>query len=225
LYVTNNSRETAESVAERLRVIDPNVTPDDAVTSSQVAANECSPGERVVVFGEAGVSEPLSARGCVLVDNMNATECDAVVVGLHNFDYQSVARASRLILGGARFIASNVDPQYPTEDGVMPGNGSVVAAIAVVTAVDPQVCGKPFPTMVAYVRKRCEDQGLKPPSAVIGDQLATDGEFAAALGVPFGLVLTGVTNLALGESWAKTHTSTAIAADVLEAASAVCAFE
>jgi len=221
LYVTNNSRETPATVAERLRVLDPKATPDDVVTSSMVAAQLCEPTDRVVAFGEEGVVEALRQRGCTVLDAANPGECDAVVVGLHDFDYDSVARAARLVIGGARFIAANVDPQYPTEDGVMPGNGSVVAAISVVAGVEPLVAGKPHETMVRYLLHRCVERGFGEPVAVIGDQLATDGELALALDVTFALVLTGVTTLDQAMYWARNHHETLLAHDVHAAAEAL----
>ena len=57
---------------------------------------------------------------------------DAVVVGLDpNLTYLRLAAAADCIRAGARFIATNRDPIYPTERGLRPGAGTIVAAIEV----------------------------------------------------------------------------------------------
>jgi ribonucleotide monophosphatase NagD (HAD superfamily) len=88
---------------------------------------------------------------------------------------------------GARFIATNLDPTYPAANGLLPGAGALVAAVATAGGRRPEVAGKPEPAMAALVRARYEN-----PVVMIGDRPSTDGVFAAALGVPFALVLSGV---------------------------------
>jgi ribonucleotide monophosphatase NagD (HAD superfamily) len=97
-------------------------------------------------------------------------------------------RAARAIRAGARFIATNLDPTLPTANGLEPGAGALVAAIRVASGTEPEVAGKPFPPTAALVRARAADVEI-----MVGDRLDTDGLVARLLGVPFGLVLTGVT--------------------------------
>ena len=59
---------------------------------------------------------------------------DAVVVGFHrDFDYDGLERASRAVRDGARFVATNLDATYPVPGGLIPGAGSIVAAVATAT--------------------------------------------------------------------------------------------
>ena len=89
------------------------------------------------------------------------------------------------------FVATNLDPTYPAADGLLPGAGSLVAAVATAGGRAPEVAGKPEPAMAALVRARYGE-----PVVMIGDRPSTDGAFAAALGVPFALVLSGIAGTA-----------------------------
>jgi ribonucleotide monophosphatase NagD (HAD superfamily) len=92
------------------------------------------------------------------------------------------------VRGGARLIGTNGDPTYPTPDGVLPGGGSLVAAVAYASGVDATVAGKPNRPMVDAVTRR-----FGPIGVMVGDQPRTDGVLARALRARFALVLTGVT--------------------------------
>ena len=116
---------------------------------------------------------------------MATAEHEAVVVGWHrDFDFERMRRAADAVRAGARFIATNLDPTYPAREGVLPGAGSIVAAVATAGGRRPDVAGKPEPAMAALVHARYAN-----PVVMIGDRPSTDGDFATALGVPFALVL------------------------------------
>lgn len=189
VFITNNSSPTlAHHVASLERIGIP-AGPGDVLTSAQAAAALVEPGERVLACGGPGVVEALTARGCVLVDEGPA---DAVVVGLRqDFDYRLLAIASRTVRDGARLIGTNDDPTYPTPDGLLPGAGTLVAAVAYASGVTPVVAGKPHPPMAALAAAR-----VGPVDVMVGDRHTTDGLMARALGARFVLVLTGVTDAA-----------------------------
>ena len=91
---------------------------------------------------------------------------------------------------GARFIAANDDSTFPYADGLLPGNGAIVAAVATASGVQPEIAGKPHPAMAQLVRAKLGSTGI-----VVGDRPETDGMFARSMGYLFGLVLSGVTSL------------------------------
>ncbi|MDQ1521858.1 MAG: hypothetical protein QOI55_2931, partial [Actinomycetota bacterium] len=101
--------------------------------------------------------------------------------------FDRLARASDIVRGGARLVATNLDPTYPAPHGMLPGAGSLVAAVATASGQTPEVAGKPAAATVALVRERLGNDGI-----VVGDRPSTDGALAAALGWPFALVLSGV---------------------------------
>ncbi|MDJ0771110.1 MAG: HAD-IIA family hydrolase [Ilumatobacter sp.] len=190
LFVTNNSMSPIAEQEAALAAID--VPADgDVITSAQAAASLVEPDEVVVVCGGTGVTEAVDARGAFAVDYGPA---DAVVVGLHrSFDFARLQAANAAIRSGARFIATNLDPTFPTPDGPTPGAGALVAAVATVAETQPVVAGKPFAPMAELTRLRCGPDFSSSTAIVVGDRWSTDGSFADELGVPFALVRSGVT--------------------------------
>jgi glycerol 3-phosphatase-2 len=149
-------------------------------------AHSPSPGARVLACPGPGVREALVEHKLLPVDDGPA---DAVVVGFHrDFDYAGLDRASAAVRAGARFVATNLDATYPVPGGLIPGAGSLVAAVATAGGRTPEVAGKPEAPTVGLIRERFGDTGV-----VVGDRPSTDGALATALGWPFALVLSGVT--------------------------------
>jgi glycerol 3-phosphatase-2 len=189
-FLTNNSSLTAGEYLRRLEKIGIPAEPDELLTSAMAAgavlAVELPPGAKVLACAGAGVVEALEHHGFEVVDE---GPCAAVVVGWHReFDFARLARASAAVRAGARFMATNLDPTYPGPDGLLPGNGSLVAAVATASGRNPEVAGKPEPATVALVRRRFGDEGV-----VVGDRPSIDGALAAALGWPFALVISDAT--------------------------------
>jgi 4-nitrophenyl phosphatase len=183
LFVTNNSAPTVSQLLERLeRAGIPGVA-DEVVSSAMAAAAIVGDDQRVLVVGAAGLLEALDERGATIVE----AEPDCVVVGwTEAFDYEMCDRAARAIRGGARFIATNLDPTHPTPSGLRPGTGAIVAAVATAAEREPVVAGKPSSAMRDLVLSRSA------VGAVIGDRAATDGAFAESLGVAFAHVASDV---------------------------------
>src|SRR5437773_909654 len=74
---------------------------------------------------------------------------DAVVVGLDpKFDYLRLTVATDCVRAGARFVATNRDPVYPTERAVRPGAGAIVAAVEAASGVTATSIGKPEPYLL-----------------------------------------------------------------------------
>jgi HAD superfamily hydrolase (TIGR01450 family) len=187
LFVTNNSSAPTAEVEIWLAEIGIPAT-GDVRTSAMAAARLLRAGDRVLALTGPGARDAITSVGGVLVD---VAPADAVVVGFHrDFAYEGLRRATAAVLGGARLIGTNDDPTYPTPEGPIPGGGAILAAVATASGVDPVVAGKPHAPMAAIVRAE-----LAPGerAVVAGDRASTDGQFARALGVPFALVLTGVT--------------------------------
>ena len=160
----------------------------DVLTSAAAAATLVEPGERVLVCGGPGIVEALTARGAVPVADGDA---DAVMVGFdRGFDYERLRIAATAVRRGARLIGTNADPTYPTPEGLIPGGGSILAAVATASGVAPIVAGKPNEPMAALVRAR-----LGPGGTMVGDRHDTDGLLAHRLDYRFVLVLTGSTTV------------------------------
>lgn len=186
-FVTNNATPTVAEYVEKLARAGVAVEPGELVTSAQAAASLVTPGQRVSMVGGAGLREALAERGAELVDP--AREPEAVVVGRSlKLDFAELAAAAKAVRGGARFVASNTDPTFPTPDGLEPGTGALVAYLQVGSGVTADVAGKPNQALARLVLDR-----FGRPDVVVGDQPATDGLLAERVGAAFALVLTGVT--------------------------------
>jgi glycerol 3-phosphatase-2 len=186
LFATNNSAPTVAELQERLARAGVDARPEDLVTSAQAAAGMVEPGSTVLALADGGVLEALDERGVVVVEDGPA---DAVIVGwTHRFDFDRLAQAATAVRDGARLIGTNEDPTHPTPQGLLPGTGAILAAVAAASGVDPEVAGKPHQPLAALVTGRASDVAV-----VVGDRPATDGLLAHRLGVPFALVLSGVT--------------------------------
>ena len=190
-FVTNNSTRTPEQVRDKIRVVGGVDVPlERIVTSAQSAASlltaEAHP---TFVFGSEAIGQALEAQGISLT--MNAEEAGAVVVGMDfDLNYEKLAAACSAVRRGARFVATNTDPTYPIDGGVLPGSGALVAAVAAATGRRPEVAGKPNDAMRALLKQRGIDNAW-----VVGDRLDTDVALAANQdGWQSILVLTGVTD-------------------------------
>ena len=124
---------------------------------------------------------------------------DAVVTGLDpNLTYLRLAAAADCIRAGARFIATNRDPVYPTERGLRPGAGASPRRSRRRPASTPLSIGKPAPHLLELA---AEAVGRDPHEAImIGDGIGTDLAAARAVGARCVLMLTGVTTRAQVEA-------------------------
>ena len=191
LFVTNNAGPTIDALLGRLGRAGIDAAAGDLVTAAMAAAGLVQAGEKVFMIGEGGLEEALLAAGAVLC---GPEEASTVVVGWDsNFDFRTIASASSAIRLGARFVATNEDPTHPSPFGILPGTGSLVAAIATAAHAEPVVAGKPHEALVTLVQERL-DPG-EAIEAVVGDRPSTDGSLAKALSVPFGLVVSDATKL------------------------------
>ncbi|MCV7195299.1 HAD-IIA family hydrolase [Mycobacterium angelicum] len=192
LFVTNNASRSADEVASHLGDLGFTATGEDVVTSAQSAAHLLAaqlPAEaKVLVVGTDALANEISAVGLRPV-RAHDDEPVAVVQGLSmTIGWAELAEAALAIRAGALWVAANIDPTLPTERGLLPGNGSFVAALRTATGAEPQVAGKPAPQLM----KDAVGRGDFSAPLVIGDRLDTDIEGANAAGLPSLMVLTGV---------------------------------
>jgi 4-nitrophenyl phosphatase len=186
LFVTNNAAPTVEELIGRLATVGIVAGEEDLITSAQAAAAMLEPGSTAVLCADEGVSEALARRGVKVVPEGPA---DAVVVSwTRDFDFDRLATAATAVRGGARLIGTNEDATHPTPEGLLPGSGAILAAVATASQATPEVAGKPHEPLVSLLRERAADISM-----VVGDRPSTDGLLARRLDVPFGLVRSGVT--------------------------------
>ncbi|HEY8786603.1 MAG TPA: HAD-IIA family hydrolase [Candidatus Limnocylindria bacterium] len=118
--------------------------------------------------------------------------CDTVVVGLDlHLTYAKIAEAQRAILAGADFVCSNRDRAYPVEGRLLPGAGTIVAAIEVATGAKALCIGKPEPFLFQEAIRRAGKQDGR--VVVVGDSTDYDMVAAHRVGATGVLITTGLT--------------------------------
>jgi 4-nitrophenyl phosphatase len=193
VLATNNASLPPEAFVERLAGFGVAVAPAEILTSAQATAlhlaHDTPPGTPVVTIGEEGVCRALTDVGLTLTDDPAGAR--VVVCGMdRGLTWQKLATATLAIRAGARFLGTNPDLTFPTERGLVHGNGAVLAALRAATGVAPEIVGKPEPLMYRLAAERL---GVAPEHTLaVGDRLDTDILGAHRAGMPSVLVLSGV---------------------------------
>jgi HAD superfamily hydrolase (TIGR01450 family) len=193
-FATNNASRRGTEVVDLLKRVGVPSTSDEVITSAEAAARllaESHPaGAAVLVLGAPALGAELAAVGLTPVTQA-ADQPVAVVQGFSPaLGWADLAEAHVAIRAGASWVATNVDATWPSPRGPLPGNGSLVAALATALGRGPDIIvGKPEP---ALFRTAADRLGAE-HALVVGDRLDTDIEGANRAGMDSLLVLTGVT--------------------------------
>ncbi len=192
VLASNNSARPSSDIVERLARMNVRVDERQVFTSAEATAMylpRIAPrGARVFLVGGEGAANALTRAGYALVDE----NADVVVVGLDpKLTYDKLKRATFEIRRGAKFIGTNGDKTFPSDAGIAPGAGAILAALQAATDVAPIVIGKPERAMfdAAIEKLGAAREGM----AVLGDRLDTDIAGARRAGLRAILVLTGIT--------------------------------
>lgn len=192
LFVTNNSSKTAEQVAEKLVSFDIPATAEHVYTTSMATASYISeerPGASIYYIGEEGLETALQEKGLHLTED----NPEYIVIGIdRHINYEKLAKACLGVRAGATFISTNNDIAIPTEQGFLPGNGSLTAVITVSTQVQPTFIGKPEGIIMEQALKKLGTK--KEDTLMVGDNYDTDIRAGMNAGLDTLLVHTGVTS-------------------------------
>ena len=192
LILTNNSIYTPGDLSFRLKAIGLEISENQIFTSglaTTIFLQKQNAEGTAFVIGESGLTTLLHNAGIVITD----MQPDYVVVGETNFyNYELVKKAVRLIVGGARFILTNPDPNGPSEGGIVPGAGALAALIEKASGVSPFVIGKPNPLMMRTALNYLDVHSEE--TMMIGDRMDTDIAAGVMSGLETILVLSGVTS-------------------------------
>lgn len=193
LLLTNNSRHSPRDLAFNLQRNGLDISPENIFTSAMATArflHTQKPSGTAYVIGESGLTSALHDVGFIITDR----DPDYVVLGeTLNYNFDQITRATRLILGGARFIATNPDANGPVEDGIVPACGATAALMETASGIKAFFVGKPNPLMMRsalnYLGVHSED------TIMIGDRMDTDMVAGVQSGMDTILTLSGVTQL------------------------------
>jgi NagD protein len=189
LFLTNNSQRTRRDVALRLARLGIEVEEEHIFTCAMATARFLAtqkPEGTAYVIGEGGLITALHQNGYAIVDR----DPDYVVVGEgRTVNFEMMESALGMIRRGAKLVATNLDPNCPTQSGMRPGCGAIVAMLEAAAGVKAFSVGKPSPLMFRAARK---ELGLTAEETiVIGDTIETDILGGVQLGHKTVLVLTG----------------------------------
>lgn len=193
LFFTNNSSKAKEDYIQKLKRMDCLIEEKDIWTSGDVTIeylkSYCN-DKKIYLLGTKELERSFRNAGITLTEDMP----DIVVVGFDmTITYEKLERACTYIRNGARFIATHMDINCPTEEGFIPDCGAICAAIKLSTGVEPEFMGKPMGKTVDMLTMVTGYQ--KKEIAFVGDRLYTDVATGVNNGSTGILVLTGECSL------------------------------
>ena len=194
VVVTNNSTRTPLDFQRKLQRFGLHVTPSQIITCALVAARylkqHCPPESDVYVIGEEGLHSAVSEAGFRILDDA-ATPAQAVVAGGDStLTYAKLKYATLHLQRGAMFIGTNPDVVSPSEEGLLPECGTILAALHAASGIQPIVMGKPeqpLYEMALEVLQLPAERVL-----MVGDRADTDLLGAQRMNMRHALVTTGV---------------------------------
>jgi len=229
-YVTNNSTKHRREYKTKLDKLGFGGTMDEIVGTAYLAATyleqiNFDKTKLVYVVGSSGITQELDDVGIKYLpigpdsvpeeDNWTLEtlkfrpiklnpDVAAVIAGFDiNISFNKILKgASYANRPGAVFVATNTDEQFPMPgtDLIIPGTGSMVAAVATASGRQPVVLGKPSKFMFEIVQKR--HPGILPErTLMIGDRANTDILLGKNCGLQTLLVGSGVHSLAETRAW------------------------
>lgn len=191
-YVTNNSSRRSEAIAEQLMGYGLKVRPEQVVGSAEVAvmmlSKKLAAPAKVLVVGGEGLRYAVSIAGYELVETA-ADSPDAVLQGFSpDVGWRHLAEASFAIQKGAIWIATNQDWTLPLEQGLAPGNGTLVSSVHTAVGQLPAFAGKPAAPIFQLATEKFNAR----QPIFIGDRLDTDSKGARGVNMASAIVMTGV---------------------------------
>lgn len=194
LFLTNSSERSPKELRQKLQRMGLDIGEEHFYTSALATAaflKKQAPGCTAYVIGAPGLLNALYDVGVT----MNDVDPDYVIVGeTSSYNYEVITKAVRLVLGGARLIATNSDLTGPTEFGIAPACRSLVAPVELATGKKAYFMGKPNPLMM---RTGLHLLGVhSEEAAMVGDRMDTDIIAGMESGLATVLVLSGCTSRA-----------------------------
>lgn len=193
LFLTNSSDKTPRDLSQKLKRLGVDVGEEHFYTSALATAMFLSsqkPGGSAYVIGDTGLTHALYEVGFTMDD----VSPDYVVVGeSRTYNYDNVVHAVRLVQKGARLIGCNPDMTDPTENGIIPATGALIAPIELATGRKAYFVGKPNPLMMRHALKKLGC--TREETAIVGDRMDTDIIAGIESEIETVLVLSGVTTI------------------------------
>jgi 4-nitrophenyl phosphatase len=200
VLATNNTTLSIENFLLKLKNLDVILEKWQVINSSLATAiflqNQFPEGGPVHIVGEEGLFTTLHEFKFYHQEK----DVLAVVVGLdREVTYEKLKQASFAIQTGVPFIGTNPDPSLPTPEGLIPGTGTMLAALEAASGIAPKCIGKPEPELYNLALSRLKTRPEE--TLTIGDRLETDIAGGQNIGCQTCAVLTGVANEEEANNW------------------------
>ncbi len=194
VFISNNSTRSREEYMEKLRDLNLPIEIDEIMPATYALATYLSrkyPDKKVFVLGTLGLIKELLWAGIKITEDEE--KADLLVTGSDlNISYEKFKKATRILLAGKPWIATNKDKLHPTQSGLVPGAGLIVGALSFITGREPEIIGKPSKNIVEEAIKKI---GVKKEECIIiGDLIESDILAGKNAGIATALVLSGATN-------------------------------
>jgi NagD protein len=191
LFLTNSSERSPRELSQKLARLGLEIEEEHFYTSALATATflgSQKPGSSAYVIGEAGLTNAIYNAGLT----MNNVDPEYVVVGeTRTYSFERIEQAVHLVLRGAKLIGTNPDLTGPTERGIVPATGALMAPIELATGSKAYYVGKPNPLMMRHALKKLGCR--REETAIIGDRMDTDIIAGIESEIETVLVLSGVT--------------------------------
>jgi HAD superfamily hydrolase (TIGR01450 family) len=191
LLLTNNSTDSVETIHSRLAKLGIPIRKDEILTSGLLTSEYLKRRHGRVTYyllGESGLDHEMRKMGHVRTRGEGAM---FVVIGLdRGITYEKLDHAARLVRNGSKMVATHVSRLYMYKSGPALATGPIVKALEYATGKSAIAIGKPALPMfrMALRRAHCDPRD----AVMLGDQVDTDIDGAAAAGIDSILVRTGV---------------------------------
>lgn len=200
MFLTNDARRSPEEYVRKLWSLGLRASLEEVVTvgaAIQHLLAERGSGTATYVIGSPAIFRHVADSGQRIVNGTSAeSEAELVVIAGHDdLGFEELCVATQAVLAGADMVAAGRDRTFPSDDGIWPGTGAVVAALEYATERTATAVGKPEPQIFYTALDR-----LGPGrTLVIGDGLDSDLAGASAAGLDGAIVLSGVSSRAEAE--------------------------
>lgn len=190
VFLTNNAERTPRELQRKLARLGIRAEVEHFFTAALATAaflDSQRPRGSAFVIGGNGLVQALKSVGYRFTEETP----DYVVVGTsEEYDYDKLCKAVRFVSQGSRLIGANPDLTGPTEMGLVPACGSLIAPIQLATKTFPYFIGKPNSLMMRMALRYLGSHSGE--TFMVGDNMDTDIVGGIEAGMQTILVLSGV---------------------------------
>ncbi|MEM4137368.1 MAG: HAD-IIA family hydrolase [Candidatus Anstonellaceae archaeon] len=205
-FLTNNATKSREQIARKLFSLGIRAREEQIISSAFAAAMAAKKFgyKYAYVIGEEGLKQEIQSMGINILSHEQALKQEflenaVLISGLdRDFNYSKLKICLRFLKKTNKWIACNLDPNYPVEDGLDPGAGALAAAIAFSLGdLKGRKMNLRYPDLVVgkpsrFILDLFINKNDRKKSIFVGDRLDVDVVFAKKYGLISVLVLSGV---------------------------------